>query len=175
MSSDEYLTEVELYGVSPGVIAFIMIVISVVFPVALIPLGPNFFFPVMILHAFIYPLPNLPLTVLNILFAYWVVRYYQAKSSKDSVIVLGMLSLMLPTLIGLSITGLSITIYPVPIQFIVGLILLWKFDGPEVISPWSGIRLDLSWWKYGKPKKQSDWDPLLEDTEVSSEEEWLKE
>jgi hypothetical protein len=174
MSTEDFSSDVELYGVSPGIMAFIMFVVSIVFPTGFLPDG-GYLFPIAIIFAFIYPLPFLPLTILNILFAYWIVRYYQAKSSKDSVIMLGLLSILLPTIIVLYITGLSLVIYPLPVQFVSGLILLWKFDGPEVISPWSGMRLDLSWWKWQRPNRKSDWDPIPDDARVPSDEDWLKE
>ncbi|MHA2359765.1 MAG: hypothetical protein ACXAB5_05805, partial [Candidatus Thorarchaeota archaeon] len=31
-------------------------------------------------------------------------------------------------------------------HFIVGFLLLYKFREPELISPWEGYFLDLSWW-----------------------------
>jgi hypothetical protein len=44
-------------------------------------------------------------------------------------------------------------IIPLPFQFIIALIILWRIEGPEVISPWSGVRLDFSWWKWKRAKK----------------------
>lgn len=175
MSTEEFSSDAELYGVSPGIMAFIMFFVSIAFPTGFIPDG-GYLYPIAIALVFIYPLSNLPLTILNILFAYWVVRYYQGKSSRDSVIVLGMFSIILPTLVVLYITGMFggfLVIYPFPAQFIAGLILLWKFEGPEVISPWSGMRLDLSWWKWRQPKKRNDWDPFDAEKKASETEDWL--
>jgi hypothetical protein len=72
-------------------------------------------------------------------------------------------------------SGIYAIILPFPLQFLVGLIILQRIEGPEVISPWSGIRLDLSWWKWGQPKRKSDWDPIPEANDVSIDEEWLNE
>ena len=171
MNDNEYLTEMELYGVSPGIIAMIM------FPLTLLN----------ILYAFMTAFADnflsiwfvIPAVPLHILFGFWFVRYYQAKRSKDSVFMIGILSITLPTLIHLYVSsylspftfGLSI-IFPFPLQFFAGILIMQKIEGPEVISPWSGMRLDLSWWKYGQPKKKCDWDPI---PEVQSDEEWLKE
>ena len=173
MSSDDFTTEMELYGVSPGIIAMIMFVISIVFPFGIIP-GEQFF-PISLIFVFVNPIIFLPATILNILFAVWIVRYYQAKSSKDSVYVLGILSVILPSILMLYLTGLSMVIYPIPIQFLTGIILLWKFVGPYVITPWSGMRLYLTWWKRQNPKRKSDWDPLIEDKKTPQKDKWLEE
>lgn len=145
MSTDEFSTEVELYGVSPGVIAVIMFVVSLIVPLGFIATGPGM--PIFLIMALFYPIIFLPLTILNILYVVWIVRYYQAKASKNSVLMLGLLSIILPTVFALYITGLFgefMVIYPIPIQFIAGLLILWRIEGPEVISPWSGMRLNLS-------------------------------
>jgi len=164
VSKDPYSTEIELYGVSPGVIALIMFIVSLIFPLGFI--ATEIGIPIFLIMVLFYPFIFLPLTILNILFVIWIVRYYQAKASKNSVLMLGLLSIILPTMFALYITGLFgqfMVIYPIPIQFIVGLIILWRIEGPEVISPWSGMRLDLSWWKRDQPKRKSDWDPFEEE------------
>jgi hypothetical protein len=77
---------------------------------------------------------------------------------------------MLPTLIILFISGMSgsfVILYPIPLQFLIGLIILHRLEGPEVISPWSGMRLDLSWWKRRRPKRKSDWDPFEKEKKAS--------
>jgi len=70
--------------------------------------------------------------------------------------------------------GTFIMLYPIPLQFLIGLIILHRIEGPEVISPWSGMRLDLSWWKWQQAKRKDDWDPF-EKEKKSAEEDWLKE
>ncbi|TET10718.1 MAG: hypothetical protein E3J86_04985 [Candidatus Thorarchaeota archaeon] len=172
MNQDNISTEIELYGVSPGIIAMIMFFVTIFSPFSFIPnMGMFGFYNV---HSGIYglfwifanPYIFLPLCLLNLLYSYWIVKYYQAKSSKDGAILIGLFSILLPTVIVLSLTGLFgsfLVIYPIPIQFIVGLIILWRIEVPEVISPWSGMRLDLSWWKWERPKRKSDWDPFKEE------------
>jgi hypothetical protein len=195
VSEDQYTTEMELYGVSPGVIAFIMIFVT-----ASVPLG---FFPEMMVYSVLWVIPlgyiiflspygffpfyfidpfaifvTLPFTILNVVFAVWVVRYYKAKTSRDTVVLIGMLSLLLPPALVIYLTAMTGTIlflYPIPIQFIVGLIIMWRIEGPEVISPWSGMRLDLSWWKWGRPKRRDDWDPFENEKKTAEKEDWLEE
>ncbi len=164
MSTDEYSTEMELYGVRPGVIAVIMFFTSLIFPFGFF--ADEIGMPIALIMILVNPIIFLPLTLLNILYAICIVRYYQAKSSKNSVLILGLLSLILPTVIVLYLTGLFgefVIVYPVPIQFIVGLIIMWKIEGPEVISPWFGMRLNLSWWKWRQPRRKDDWDPFEEE------------
>lgn len=178
MSTDEYTTEMELYGVSPGIIAMIMFLVTIFSPFGFIA---GYFFLSMpgvygFFWIFVGPYVYLPLCFLNILFAHRIVRYYQGRSSRDTVYVIGLLSVLLPTAIVLYLSGLFgsfVVIYPIPIQFLSGLVVLRRIEGPEVISPWSGMRLELSWWKWWKwrqPKKKSDWYPLMEEKK-----EWLEE
>jgi len=200
VSKDEFATESELYGVSPGVVAIIMFIVTSIFPIGFIPettflfepmiysifwifpLGPNFFefpfgmMPVVFLNPFIIFL-TLPLTILNIAFAIWVVRYYKGQTSRYTVAMIGMLSVVLPVALVIYLSAMSGTfmlVYPIPIQFIVGLIMLWRIEGPDMISPWSGMRLDLSWWKRGGEKRKRDWDPFEEEKKARKEN-WLEE
>jgi len=188
-----YSTEMELYGVSPGVIAFIMAVVTASVPLGYIPDGmiysvlwvlplgygfaesPFGFFYFYFLDPFVI-FVTLPLTILNIMFAVWIVRYYNAKTSKYTAIFIGILSILLPSALFLYLNmmaGSILLLYPIPIQFIVGLILLWRIEGPDVISPWSGMRLDLSWWKWGREKKKSDWDPFDQEKRAESQEDTI--
>ncbi|MGD9395069.1 MAG: hypothetical protein PVJ05_01440 [Candidatus Thorarchaeota archaeon] len=186
MSTDEYSTEMELYGVSPGIIRLIMIIVTVFSPFGFIPgfergvFGVFYMLPGMygLFWILVNPFVYLPLCLLNILYAHRLVRYYQAKSSRDSVYLMGLLSVLLPTAIILYISGMFgsfIIIYPLPLQFIIGLIILHRIEGPEVISPWSGMRLDLSWWKWRQSKRKDDWDPFEEEKKATKHEDWLEE
>ena len=175
MSTDEYSTEMELYGVRPGVIAVIMFFVSFIFPFGFF--ADETGMPIALIMILVNPFIYLPLTLLNILYAIWIVRYYQAKASKDSTLILGLLSIILPTVVVLYLTSLLgefVIVYPIPIQFIVGLIIMWRIEGPEVISPWSGMRLDLSWWKWRQPKRKDDWDPFEDEKIALEKEDWLE-
>jgi hypothetical protein len=190
MTADEYSTEMELYGVSPGVIAIIMFTISVFVPYGYLPEGLEMlggFWGGSVTYSLlwvyqsrsyvsfglrIFPLDlifTFPLCALNLLYARWIVKYYQSKSTRYSAVTIGLLSLILPAAIIFyvgSFFGLYIVLYPIPIQFILGLLILWRIKGPEVISPWSGMRLDLSWWKWPHRKRGDDWDSLIREKEM---------
>ena len=178
MSTDTHSTEMELYGVDPGVIRLIMIIVTVFSPLGFIPVENYGMFGVFNVLPGIYglfwilvnPFAYLPLCLLNILYAHRLVRYYQARSSRDSVYLIGLLSIMLPTVIILYIFGMFgsfVILYPIPMQFLIGLIILHRIEGPEAISPWSGMRLNLSWWKWRQPKRKDDWDPFAEEKKDS--------
>ncbi len=178
----------ELYGVSPTIIAMIMIATTLLVPCGLIPSGIGEFESYWIFYSLLWVLDiggffgigfrilsfdlmyTVPLCILHVGFAIWIVRYYQARTLPSTVIVFGLLSLMLPTFLALYVSSGVIIIYPIPLQFIIGLTILWKIEGPEVISPWSGMRLDLSWWKWRRGKPKDDWDPFIKEKESAKEE-----
>jgi hypothetical protein len=194
MAPDEYSTEMELYGVSPTIMAYIMLMITLVVPFGYI--SEHFPLPEMI-YSFLWQIaigrygfyPRIlslgliqslfPLTVLNWAYAYWIVRYYQAKSSRFTVIMIGFLGLLLPffgSIFYSTIMGgpyLQI-VYPIPIQFIAGLIMLRRVEGPEVISPWSGVRLDFSWWKWKRVSRTMIEESSETEKETPTEEDWLE-
>jgi hypothetical protein len=190
MTADEYSTEMELYGVSPGLIAIIMFMIGVLVPYGYLPRGLEMFggywsetviysllwvyqsAPYISTGLRVFPLDlifTLPLCALNILYARWIVKFYQSESTRYSTVVIGLLSLILPSAIIFYVSGLFghyIVLYPIPIQFILGLLILWKIKEPEVISPWSGMRLDLSLWKWPNRSRGDDWDSLEREKEM---------
>ena len=184
MTSEEFATEMELYGTSPGVIAVLMIITTLVAPCGIVPseMGPFgrywYLYSLVWLYSSGSPFPpgfwflnynlliTLPLCMLQVVFAIWIVRYYQSKTTKYTAMTIGLLSILLPTILVLYFSSLVVVIYPIPIQFIIGLIILWRIDGPEVISPWSGMRLDLSWWKWPNRKRGDDWDALEREKEM---------
>ncbi|MFW9806591.1 MAG: hypothetical protein ACFFFK_07680, partial [Candidatus Thorarchaeota archaeon] len=120
----------------------------------------------------------LQLTFLNWLFAYWIVRYYQGKSSRFSVLMIGLVSVLFPFFGSLYMSVVSVRmalVIPLPFQFILGLIILHKIEGPEVISPWSGMRIDVSWWKWKRGKRQKQVVKVEDKTQTSQDEDWLEE
>jgi hypothetical protein len=95
-----------------------------------------------------------PLYLFSILYIRQIVRFLYGKSSRDSALMCGLLSIVFPSLMGLLVSillGYSYSQYlyivPIPLQFVIGLYFLYRFREPEVVSPWSGQFLNWSWWK----------------------------
>jgi hypothetical protein len=118
----------------------------------------------------IYPIPMIaylwliiPLYIFSILYIRQIARFFNGDSSRDSALMCGLISILLPTLVGIVISVLLgypyssyLYVYPIPIQFLVGLVFLYRFREPENISPWSGQYIDWSWWVRLKAK-WSNW------------------
>lgn len=156
-SSEEYL---DMYGVSPYVIGFIMTLVSLLSPYASYHveflffgffLQPGLYAPIWVLLYSMpfglhfmnpyYVLGSLSMAIPNLFFLFWIVRYYQGKTSRFSTIVLGGISVLLPLAVAISQTNLALVgIYsgPLPIQFIIGLIVLYRIEGPELEAVWEG-------------------------------------
>lgn len=172
----------DLYGVSPGVIAAIMGLFTLLTPYGVMPgwwfLGNDSVYPEanilyslfwvlslqstnVGLHNFVAYNPallwtTLPLSLPNVIFALRVVRYYQNRASKDSVLRWALIALFAPMLL-LCIELLWILeilyettdyIYygPIPIQIAVGLFIMYRIRAPELATPWTEPERDESWW-----------------------------
>jgi hypothetical protein len=137
-------------------------------PLGILPLGPqdrlvySIFWILLIHFSYIMFVPAMmtlmgiivPLYTFSILYVRQIVRFFYGKSTRDSAIMCGLLSVAFPSLVGVLVSillGLPYSQYlyiiPVPIQFAVGLHFLYKFREPEAVSPWSGQFIDWSWWK----------------------------
>ncbi|MFX1331820.1 MAG: hypothetical protein ACFE9W_09700 [Promethearchaeota archaeon] len=173
----------DLYGVSPGVIAAVMGVLTLLTPYAILPswliLGVLGYPSVYPEHDFMYSLlwafdsrvgnaglqsfvffnpallwATFPLSICNIIFALKVVKYYQGRASKDSVLRWACAALLIPVL--------ALFVYmieylfnptivfgpyygPIPIQIAVGLFILYHFHAPELVTPWTNPEKDESW------------------------------
>ncbi len=192
--SEEEDPDLELFGTSPGVIAFFMILITLIVPLGVIPFGGFnvfgggygyfeftiysiiwsyshwMFFQSSMISLFI--LTNiwitLPFTLFNIVYVWKIIRYFRGNCTRFSVVWVGMLSLIFPTLFALFLRGMNdlaagfVFIGPIPIQFIVGLIFMFKIEGPEMTSPWRGDLGDRSWWK---PKRPDWWSRMFPSSE----------
>lgn len=152
----------ELFGVNPRVITVFMILLTVIVPFGYLPPGSAIFCSfVSEMETGIYGLLwffgfaidfgygyggfhvlrvgltilAIVLSIFNILFAREIVRYYQGKTSQKQVVFIGVVSLIYPNLFTLIPVPLYIfgIIWPIPIQFIAGLILLYKIPGPELL------------------------------------------
>jgi membrane protein implicated in regulation of membrane protease activity len=187
MTTDDIYSD--LYGVSPGVIAAIMGVSTLLTPYGVLPswwvLGypfvypePDFIYSLLWvlgpragswgLHNFVVSNPTLlwatfPLGICNVIFALKVVRYYQDKTSKDSVLrwaiaafIVPIFALFLQGIIWIVIgflfdpamavgTGPLPYFGPIPIQIAVGLFIVYRIPAPELVTPWRDPDRDESW------------------------------
>ena len=92
--------------------------------------------------------------------------------------MIGFLSIFFPfmgSFVSSGLAGEIDLIYPIPLQLIIGLFILWRIEGPEIISPWSGVRLDFSWWKWKRAKRTTIEEPVEVEEKTAKEEEWLEE
>lgn len=198
--SEEEEPDLELFGTSPGVIAFFMILITLIAPLGVIPFGgfiafgggygsyeftiysiiwsysPGMFLDISMIPLFI--LANiwitLPFTLFNIAYVWKIIRYFRGNCTRFSVIWVGMLSLIFPTLFAIFSGGTIdpadgfVFIGSIPIQFIAGLIFMFKLEGPEMTSPWRGDLGDRSWWK---PKRPDWWTRMFPSSEKDEDKE----
>jgi len=167
--------EEELYGTSPRVIYLLMLLVTLLFPVGFINTMQNYQLvpthvysglwleplssPLALLTGFLLimnPLGHIPdmfitvpLSAFNFLFIRQVNRFFQGETSRDIVLMLGLSSMLLPSAMTLALWStytFQYVVSPIPIQFFFGLVLLYKFREPEVLSPWKGFIIDWSWW-----------------------------
>ncbi|MFW9958962.1 MAG: hypothetical protein ACFFCT_12900 [Candidatus Odinarchaeota archaeon] len=166
----------ELFGVGPRVVAIFMIIMTIL-PLGAMPISQQIWivysvFWIIMIHypyiifdivmfAFLWLI--IPLYIFSILYIRQIVRYFYGKSSRDSALTCGLISLLFPTLVGIGTRvllgfpyGSYLYVYPIPAQFLAGLVFLYKFREPENISPWSGQFIDWSWWIRLKAK-WSNW------------------
>lgn len=168
-SEDNPDEELELFGTSPREIGLIMLLLTVIFPVGGINYAYNWQLIPPILYSSVWIASGLdsfwfifrpeqllttiwitvPLCIFNFLYIRQINRFFYDKTSRDIALLYGLLSIILPSTITLALWiyfNFAFVITPIPIQFFAGVILLYKFRDPEVISPWEGYFLDWSWW-----------------------------
>jgi hypothetical protein len=115
------------------------------------------------LHSVVFFNPALlwatfPVSMCNVIFALKVVRYYQDRTSKDSVLRWACAALFIPILalflhmiaylfdptMGFG-TSLQPYYGPIPIQIAVGLFIVYRIRAPELVIPWTDPEKDESW------------------------------
>jgi hypothetical protein len=180
MTTDD--TDNDLYGVSPGVIAAIMGFFTLLTPYAVVPgwwlIGTTFVYPEASiaysllwafslqstnigLHNFVTYNPallwtTLPLSLPNVIFAMKVVRYYQNRASKDSVLRWALFALIIPmSILCIQLLWIVEILYrttayiyygPIPVQIAIGLFIVYLIRAPELVTPWTDPERDESWW-----------------------------
>ncbi|MFW9843873.1 MAG: hypothetical protein ACFFEV_04800 [Candidatus Thorarchaeota archaeon] len=163
----------EIYGTSPRVIMILLALVTLFIPVGATGLTYNYTNMQPLVYGVIWWSPidkifvrfmyyivhpwellstiwlTIPLCAFNFLFIYQVNRWFFGKTSRDIVLFYGLLSIVVPSGISVALWATSvlpIIITPLPFQFVVGMILLYRFRDPDHISPWRGYTLDWSWW-----------------------------
>ncbi len=190
MISDETESALELFGVGPRVVAIFMIVMTIL-PLGAMPIGQQFWimysifwlvvirypyitFDILTMFTFLWLI--IPLYIFSILYIRQIARFFYGKSSRDSALMCGLISVLFPTVVGIGTSVLLgfpyssyLYIYPIPIQFFAGLIFLYRFREPENVSAWSGQFIDWSWWIRLKAK-WSNWGTDIIETYLEEEE-----
>jgi len=160
--ADAKISEPELVGVRPGVIAFFMTIITLIAPLGFFTsniivlldwyIGPGVFAVFWAygstpgglsptpFHVFSIPFLKMAFTlgIFNLFFLIQIIRYYQGKVSRRNVLLIGLISLVFPTLFAFVSTAIGLPlaivgiVLPIPIQFIAGMIFMFKLPGPEL-------------------------------------------
>ncbi|MFW9843875.1 MAG: hypothetical protein ACFFEV_04810 [Candidatus Thorarchaeota archaeon] len=208
MTYNEEDPNLEIFGTSPRVIAFFMILISLLVPIGIVPTYAYMLFGLpddvsfaiygliwlwipnvdaalaytLMLYFIVYVWMTWPLTLVNYLYIVQIVRYYRGDCIRYSAVWIGLLSVTIPTIFAYITTGIVTPggefalVGPIPLQFIAGLIFMYKIPGPEMTSPWRGDLADRSWWKPKRPDWWYQMFPSSEDTneETESKSDWLE-
>ncbi len=186
-----------MYGVSPCIIGFLMGIVTLLSPFASyhteffsfgIFILPGLYAPIWI---WFYSWPpglyvlnptftfgSLVLAIPNLFFLAWIIRYYQGKTTRYNAISVGAVSVVFPLIVALSTLNLELlTVFngPVPIQFIIGLIVLYRIEGPELRTPWEGQLQRQNWWERPRHKYPSPEPDSTSEEELEDEDDWLEE
>jgi hypothetical protein len=103
---------------------------------------------------FFYFLVGFPFTFFRIVFVYSIYRYYLGKTTKNRVVIFGIISELQLPLIGLALiplilsSPLMVAMYPIPIPIllIAGLLILRYVPRVKGISDWTGSDESKEWW-----------------------------
>lgn len=147
-------SEPELIGVSPAVIAFFMTIVTLIVPLGLytswfylydLIIGPGvyaffwafswniFGYYQFYTMSFSYVMMAFTLSIFNLLYVAQIFRYYQGKTTRKMAILVGAISLIFPELLVevSSIFYYNGFVWPIPVQFLAGLIFMFRIPGPE--------------------------------------------
>ena len=113
----------------------------------------------------------------RIVFSYQMVRLYKVRTTKKRAIILGLITdcyflfLMLPTLIAMLLypSGYLYMILPVPLVFLVALLLIKLRPPPKVLTPWKELDKPDKWWEKKEAAPMTA-PPQAQSTGVTTEE-----
>ena len=179
-------SDLEIYGTSPGVIAFFMILISLIVPIGIIPSYAFILFGgvseplemvvygliwvwfpsmnyqmlnIVLLYSFAAIWSILPLTLFNFLYVAQIIRYYRGKCPRYCAVWVGLLSITLPTVFAFVTTGI---LFSGSVFVLVGPIPLQFIAGLIIMHKIPGPEMTSPWrgdlddHSWWKPKKP-DW------------------
>ena len=120
----------------------------------------------------LYYLPSMfPFLLLRIVPVSQINRYYNGKTTRKRAFIASFIGdvmfliISLPALFTTIMYGFYFSmIIPLPIQFIVATLILWRFSVPEAITPWEIEEKPKSWWEKtpdSQQKKSDDEDDQL--------------
>jgi hypothetical protein len=97
-------------------------------------------------------LAMLPFLLLRVIPVYQIYRYYNGKTTRRRAFIASfagdaifLYTGLLPLVISILFSS-SYSIYPLPFQSIVAVLILWRFTMPEPITPWKTKEKPKSWW-----------------------------
>jgi len=102
------------------------------------------------------------LWILRAIPAYQVYRYYDGKTTKKRAYIASLVGdglFIFPAVLMMlmSLGFPSFFTAPLPFQFVIGVLILWKIPGPEPTTPWKAPTESKSWWEKtsdSPPKKK---------------------
>lgn len=116
---------------------------------------PPSYFPVAILT-------YLPLHIPRFAFVYWVYRYYVGKTTRKRALIVGVISETwwwipsIPTMLMLIIYPSFYIQLPIPILFLLGLVIMKRMPTLAVYEPWEDIQEERDWWEKPTEKKEKE-------------------
>lgn len=107
----------------------------------------------------------LPILCLRLVPAFQIVHYYSGNSTRKQTALIILIGdgILLPGNIVALFSSLLFPDWlpiPLPIQMIVGLLILWRLPVPEPTKPWKEKEESGSWWTKSKKKVQDESKPM---------------
>jgi hypothetical protein len=104
---------------------------------------------------------NLPVTFLRLVFVYQVYRFYQGRTTRKRTLLVGVVSELQMAIV--SILGVIIPVFslisrffiPIPILFLVALVIIKVAPPSEVSTPWKHSEDTESWWAQSSNDEES--------------------
>jgi hypothetical protein len=107
----------------------------------------------------------LPILCFRLVSALQIANYYRGNSTRKRtalILLIGEGPLLLSNTVALlsSLVFPGLLIIPLPVQMIVGLLILWRLPLPEPTKPWKEQEESGSWWNKSKKKEIDESKPI---------------